>query len=273
MKRSIGHKLSLDAKVGDLINICTRLQDATIRELLALNVTGFDNRYAVIANRDKKPGENVDHVGWPPKCDREGLSVRECVESFVCPMYDDESVASELEANVEDSTCKDKYPQCWEAAARGQCFSQGRAMVSLCPVACGHYCCDIADFADTCMMMAIDKSLCEKMKDKQGKLLATYACRKTCATCSPNEDIDRYGYQYSYDEDAEKVIKKQRRDCVYENYAYTLLDYIVEEVTGHGIAYWVAETFLKPLDMQTSLYCMGFESKYDTSGKFGTSSM
>lgn len=259
----IGAKLSLDTRVGDIVDICTDFRDASIRQLLALNVSGFDNRYAVLANRDKKPGSNVDHVGWPPKCDVDGLSVAQCVEQYVCPMYDDTAVTEDLDKSTPDITCKDKFPKCWEAASKGQCFNQARPMLSLCPVACGQYCCDIADFADMCMVIAMDKKLCETMKDKQGKLYATYACRKTCGTCSPDKDIEAYGYHLTYDEEAEKVEKKQRRDCVYENYAYTLLDYIVQKASGKDLAFWVEETLLRPLNMQTSLYCMGYQSSYE----------
>eukprot|EP00510_Aplanochytrium_minuta_P000338 CAMPEP_0184023926 /NCGR_PEP_ID=MMETSP0954-20121128/11705_1 /TAXON_ID=627963 /ORGANISM="Aplanochytrium sp, Strain PBS07" /LENGTH=543 /DNA_ID=CAMNT_0026307011 /DNA_START=119 /DNA_END=1747 /DNA_ORIENTATION=- len=254
--------LNLDSKVGDFFKNCGILEKATLRELFAMNATGIDNRIAVeVITQRQKEGKPFDHVGFPSICDELGYGISECAEKVVCPAYaEGNEYDSEKMDSIPDSTCTNLNPQCPQYAANGYCALYPRFMAQACSPACKYFCCDDEESKDNCLMLNFDKKLCKTAKDEQGNLLADTVCRRTCKTCSHEEELKLQGWHLSFDESSMKPAKKIRIGCVYDNYGYTLVDAVVEKATGKSMIHWIVELVMKPLKMTVGLKCMGFSA-------------
>lgn len=200
--------------------------NATITDLLSMNAHGLDgmaNAFRVKQNRNNNPH---DTLGFPPVCDDLVLNPLSCVESFLCPFYEKQREALNMAGvvngkqeidSIPDVTCGGSQQQETKRCAR----MKARGYCKTRPV-----------------MMVVDEGC---------------VCNEACDKA--DLPLQQPGERWVYSFNNKQVEKQRTQACVYDNYAYTVVDAAVYKQTGRFLEHWVRELVFKPLGMSTSLEC------------------
>ncbi|KAH9260553.1 hypothetical protein BASA81_001020 [Batrachochytrium salamandrivorans] len=206
-------------KTQDQVEMCSSgVLSATVQDLLSMNAVGMDGRANALRVQQKHKTDPHDALGFPPVCDLEpGMKPAECVDKHLCPLY----ASPEHLESVEDITCQftgsvEERVKCL-TYPKTSCRTHAHWMQSHCAFACNEAC--VGNTTDQKLLL------------------------------QPNE---RWEYLFVNG----SVVRRRTKSCVYDNYAYTLVDALVFKRTGQYLEHWVKELVLKPVGMIGALACL-----------------
>ena len=139
---------------------------------------------------------------------------------------------------VQDITQNKQYQKECEAWRKdGRCVTDARFMFEVCASSCmSDLCFDNLGFDCATMDCGLEA--------------VAQACSYTCGRCG------QVGTHFKVNQEGDKLVRRCRNaGMTYDNYAYTVVDAVVQHATHKSILHWMEQLLFLPLDMKDTLKC------------------